>query len=141
MHKKGWDWDFGAGPGGGLGTMHGSIASPAEACGYEVSPGSGGGAKGGEPQGPFGKHRQTESILPIIGRDSLGGNLGTGGDIATPMSTSGAAMPGLSGSDGTGQTGEGKISSPWSDTSYAGRDGSSTRNGGGSAPTNTPGMG
>lgn len=141
MHKQGWDWDYGAGPGGGLGTKHGPIASPAEGTKWSVSPNSGGGAKGGEPQGPFGQHKQTSSILPIIGRDSLGENLGASGEIVTPMSTSGAAMPGVSGSDGTGPTGEGKISSPWSDTSYAGRDGSSTRSGGGSAPTNTPGMG
>lgn len=113
-HKPGWDWDFGAGPGGGLGTMHGSIASPAESCGYDAQPNGGGGLKGREPQGPFSQHPETNSLMNTVFRDQLAANASAAGGIETPMSTSGAALPGVRGSDGTGGAGGGKISSPFS---------------------------
>jgi hypothetical protein len=52
--------------------------------------------------------------MMIVGRDSMGGNLGTSGEISTPMDTSKAEMPGVTGSSGTGTTGAAKISTPWS---------------------------
>jgi hypothetical protein len=106
----------------GYGVMHGQIASPQGPCGYEVQPGGGASQKGGEPNGPFGSHKQSNSPLPIATRDSLGGNpqqgfgnVGSGGGISTPMDTS-TAMPGVTGnSSGTGPTSGGgaKISSPF----------------------------
>src|SRR5262245_41185029 len=120
---EGRDYAYGAGPGGGLGTKHGPIGSPQEPCGYDITPGGGPSQKGGEPNGPFGQHMQSQSVLPIVGRDGLQGgpqegfgNLGSGGGISTPMDTS-TAMPGVSGqSSGSGPTSGGgaKISSPFS---------------------------
>lgn len=121
--KNGRDYDYGSGPGGGMGTMHGQIASPLDPCGYDISPSGGGGVKGGEPSGPFGQYQQSSSVLPITVRDSLPGapqegfaNLGGAqGRFMTPMDNSKSAMPGVRGSDGTGAIsgGEAKISSPW----------------------------
>jgi hypothetical protein len=126
---KGYDYAYGAGPGGGLGTMHGQIGSPQDPCGYDITPGGGASKKGGEPMGPFGQYMQSASPLPIVGRDSMGGapqqgfgNVGSGGGIVTPMDNSRSAMPGVRGSDGTGPVSGGgaKISSPlgspWGDS-------------------------
>lgn len=118
---EGKDYAYGAGPGGGMGHKHGQIGSPLEPCKYSISASDGGGQKGGEPNGPFGGYTQSSSPLPITTRDSLAGapqegfgNLGSGGRISTPMDTS-TAMPGMRGSGaGTGSTGGGKISSPFS---------------------------
>lgn len=108
------DFANGAGPGGGLGTKHGEIGSPLEPCPYTVDPGSGPSQKGGEPQGPFGAHKQSPSILPIVGRDGMGANVGAGGRIDSPMDNPASALPGVTGASGTGPTGAGKISSPFS---------------------------
>ena len=117
---KGMDYAYGAGPGGGLGNMHGQIGSPQEQCPYEITPGGGASQKGGEPNGPFGQHMQSSSPLPITTRDSLAGapqqgfgNLGgSQGKVSTPMDTA-PTLPGVTGqSSGTGSTGDGKISTP-----------------------------
>lgn len=116
---EGREFAYGSG-GPGLGTMHGKIGSPQEPCGYEITPNGGGSQKGGEPNGPFGSHKETPNEMMGVARDSMSGapqqgfgNLGSGGGISTPMDTS-TAMPGLSGqSSGTGPTGGAKISSPW----------------------------
>lgn len=112
MMKKsdmGYDYGSGAKP-----TMHGQIASPLEPCGYEITANGGASQKGGEPNGPFGQHMETPNSMMGVGRDSMTGNLGVSGEISTPMDTAKAAMPGVTGSSGTGQTGDGKISTPWS---------------------------
>jgi len=99
----------------GYGNMHGKIASPQGPCGYDVEPGGGKSKKGGEPNGPFGQHLQSNSPLPIVGRDGMSANPTIQGGISTPMDTSNA-MPGVTGnSSGTGPTGGGgaKISSPF----------------------------
>lgn len=107
----------------GYGVMHGKIASPQGPCGYDVQAGGGASQKGGEPNGPFGQHKQSNSDLPIVTRDSMGGapqqgfgNVGSSGGISTPMDTSKAEMPGVTGSSGTGATSGGgsKISTPFS---------------------------
>lgn len=110
---QGKDYAYGAGPGGGLGNKHGQIGSPLDPCGYDIQPGGGSSKKGGEPNGPFGQHMQSQSVLPIVGRDSLGANNQAGGGIVTPMDTA-ATIPGVRGSDGSGKTSGGgaKISSP-----------------------------
>lgn len=126
---KGMEYAYGAGPGGGLGNDHGAgIKGPLEKCPYEITPGGGPSQKGGEPNGRFGQYKQSNSVLPIATRDGLAGapqegfaNLGgSQGRISTPMDNSSAAMPGVSGSSGTGPTGGGKISgpfsSPWGDS-------------------------
>lgn len=118
--KNGRDYDYGSGPGGGLGTMHGQIGSPQDPCPYDITAAGGKGQKGGEPDGPFGQYMQSPSPLPITTRDSLAGapqqgfgNVGSGGGIDTPMDTS-TFMPGVSGkSSGTGPSGGAKISSPF----------------------------
>src|SRR5690348_2756674 len=104
------DYDYGAGPGGGLGNKHGPIGSPLDPCGYEIQPGGGASQKGGETNGPFSQYKQSSSPLPIVGRDSMSGapqqgfgNLGSGGGIVTPMDTA-PTLPGVRGSDGTGPT-------------------------------------
>lgn len=112
---KGMDYAYGAGPGGGLGNQHGGgIVGPLEPCPYDITPGGGSSQKGGEPQGPFGKHMQSSSPLPIVGRDGLTANPSAGGSIVTPMDTA-TTVPGVRGSDGSGRTSGGgaKISSPW----------------------------
>jgi hypothetical protein len=118
---KGNEYAYGAGPGGGLGNKIGEIGSPLNNPPYSIEPSGGGGQKGGEPNGPFGQYTQSNSPLPITTRDSLGGapqqgfgNVGSGGGIQTPMDNPSAAMPGVTGSSGTGPTGGGKISSPFS---------------------------
>lgn len=121
--KNGRDYDYGSGPGGGLGNMHGKIGSPLDPCGYDITPNAGGSGKGGEPNGPFGQYTQSSSPMTITTRDTTSaspqqgfGNLGSGGKIVTPMDTS-TAMPGVSGqSSGSGPTSGGgaKISSPFS---------------------------
>lgn len=125
---KGNEYAYGAGPGGGMGEKHGEIASPLGPTGYSIEAGGGQGQKGGEPDGPFGQYKQSQSILPITTRDGLQGapqqgfgNVGSGGGIATPMDNSGSAMPGVTGSSGSGSISGGgaKIStsftSPWGD--------------------------
>lgn len=112
---KNMDYAYGAGPGGGLGNNHGGgIVGPLEVCPYTITPGGGMSQKGGEPQGPFGQHLQSQSPLPIVGRDSLKANVSSGGGLVTPMDTA-PTIPGLRGSDGSGQIngGEAKISSPF----------------------------
>ena len=104
----------------GYGVKHGQIASPQGPCKYDITPGGGASKKGGEPDGPFGQYMQSPSVLPIVGRDSLGANPTTQGGITTPMDTA-PTLPGVSGkSDGTGPTGGAKISSPlgspWGDS-------------------------
>lgn len=120
---KGREYSYGAGPGGGLGNKHGQIASPQDPCPYSVEAGGGKSQKGGEPQGPFGQHLQSSSALPIVGRDGMQANMpegylnlgGATGRVMTPMDNPTSAMPGVSGSDGTGPTSGGgaKISSPF----------------------------
>jgi hypothetical protein len=125
---KGMEYAYGAGPGGGRGTKHGGIASPQGPCPYEITPGGGNGQQGGEPDGPFGSHKQSSSPLPITTRDSLAGapqqgfaNLGGAQSrVKTPMDTA-PTIPGVTGqSSGSGPTGAGKIStpftSPWGET-------------------------
>lgn len=118
---KGYDYAYGAGPGGGLGNKHGEIGSPLDPCPYTITPGGGASQKGGEPDGPFGQHMQSPSVLPIVGRDSLKADSNAGGSIVTPMDTA-TTMPGVTGSSGTGASGGGgaKISSPlgspWGDS-------------------------
>jgi hypothetical protein len=125
---EGRDYAYGAGPGGGLGNKIGEIGSPQETPPYSIKADDGMSQKGGEPNGPFGQHMQSQSILPIVGRDSMNdspqqgfGNTGSGGGISTPMDTSKSEMPGVTGSSGTGATSGGgaKIStpftSPWGD--------------------------
>lgn len=117
------EYAYGAGPGGGLGNDHGGgIKGPLEICPYEVTPGGGASQKGGEPNGPFGQYMQSSSLLPITTRDSLAGapqqgfaNLGgSQGKVVTPMDTS-TTLPGVSGqSSGSGPSGGGKISTPFS---------------------------
>lgn len=119
---EGKEYAYGTGPGGGLGNMHGQIGSPQEPCPYEITPGGGGGQKGGERSGPFGSYTQSSSPLPVTTRDSLAGapqqgfaNLGgSQGRVSTPMDTA-PTIPGVEGqSSGSGPTGGGKISSPFS---------------------------
>ncbi len=111
----------------GLGNKHGEIASPQGPCGYEATPNGGPSQKGGDQTGRWGEHPETSNIMMTVARDGLAASPTASGSIVTPMSTAKSEMPGLKGSDGTGPKGQGGISSPWSDTSYAGRDGSSTR--------------
>ena len=118
------DYANGAGPGGGLGNKHGQIGSPLQPCPYSIEAGGGKSIKGGEPNGPFGKYLESPSALPIVGRDGLTANMpegfantgGNTGRIQTPMDNPTSAMPGVTGSDGTGPTSGGgaKISSPFS---------------------------
>jgi hypothetical protein len=120
---EGRDYAYGAGPGGGLGNKIGQIGSPQENPPYSIEPGGGASQKRGEPNGPFGQYMQSNSVMPIVTRDSMGGspqqgfgNVGSGGKIDTPMDTS-TAMPGVTGNGGgTGPTSGGgaKISSPFS---------------------------
>jgi hypothetical protein len=119
---KGNEYAYGAGPGGGTGNMHGQIASPLQLCKHDITANSGSGQKGGEPNGPFGSYSQSSSPLPITTRDSLPGapqqgfgNLGGAqARVVTPMDTA-PTLPGVTGqSSGTGSTGGGKISSPFS---------------------------
>lgn len=112
--KKGWDYDYGAGPGGGLGNMHGQIGSPQDPCPYDITPNGGKSDKGGEPSGPFGAHKETANQMMGVDRDSMSATPTIQGGISTPMDTSTASMPGVSGSSGTGPTGGAKISSPFS---------------------------
>lgn len=119
---KGMDYAYGAGPGGGLANhMHGPIGSPQEQCPYEITPGGGASQKRGEPNGPFGQYMQSSSPLPITTRDSLAGapqegfmNLGgSQARVVTPMDTA-PTLPGVTGqSSGSGPTGDGKISTPF----------------------------
>jgi len=119
---EGNEYAYGAGPGGGTGNMHGKIASPLQVCPYDVTAGGGKSMKGGEPSGPFGQYLQSPSDLPIVGRDGMEANIqegfgnvgGSVGNIQTPMDNPTSALPGVTGSDGTGPTGGGKISSPFS---------------------------
>lgn len=107
----------GAGPGGGLGNQHGPIGSPLEPCPYDVTPNGGPSVKGGDPDGPFGRFKETPNLMEGVARDGLKASPTASGSIETPMSTSSASMPGLTGnSSGTGPTSGGgaKISSPWS---------------------------
>lgn len=111
---KGMDYAYGAGPGGGLGTKHGGIASPQGPCGYDITPNGGGSQKGGEPMGPFGSHKESPNEMMGVARDSMTGNPSSQGGFVTPMDTSNSAMPGITGqSSGTGPN-NGGISSPWS---------------------------
>lgn len=112
---EGRDYAYGAGPGGGLGTKIGPFGSPQETPPYSIEPGGGKSQKGGEPNGPFGAHKQSNSPLPIVGRDGMGANPTIQGGISTPMDNAGSAMPGVEGSSGTGPTSGGgaKISSPF----------------------------
>lgn len=120
---EGREYAYGAGPGGGLGNMHGKIGSPQEPCPYDVQAGSGPSQKGGEPSGPFGQYLQSPSPLPIVGRDGMqaampegfGNTGGSIGRIQTPMDNPTSAMPGVTGSDGSGPISGGgaKISSPF----------------------------
>lgn len=105
----------GAGPGGGLGNAHGPIGSPLEPCPYDAQPNGGPSIKGGDPDGPFGKFKETPNLMEGVARDGLKASPTATGAIETPMSTSSAAMPGLTGSAGTGSTSGGgaKISSPF----------------------------
>lgn len=114
MHKKN-DYDFGSGVGGGTGTMHGKIASPQDPCGYELSANTTKSELGGEPVAPFGSYKESPNLMMGVSRDSMTANITVQGGISTPMDTSKAAMPGITGSDGTGATsgGEAKISSPF----------------------------
>ena len=98
----------------GLGNMHGQIGSPQGPCPYDISANKTQSQLGGEPNGPFGQHMETPNEMMGVGRDSMNANLGVSGSIETPMTTSGAAMPGVTGSSGTGATGGAKISSPFS---------------------------
>lgn len=131
---------YGSGPGGGLGTPHGKIMSPQGPCGYEADPNGGDSVKGGVDYPPFGSHKETQSIFGTVTFDGQKANQDATGDIVTPMSTSSAAMPGLSGSSGTGPKVEGGISTPWGHGT-AGANGSSTNGSGGSSPNPTSGMG
>lgn len=106
----------------GYGNKHGQIASPQGPCGYDIQPGGGRSQKGGEPDGPFGSHKQSSSVMPIVTRDSLGADPASRGGITTPMDTA-PTLTGVSGkSDGTGPVSGGgaKIStplgSPWGDS-------------------------
>ena len=130
----------GSGSGGGLGTPHGKIMSPQEPCPYTAEPNGGPSIKGGDPTSPFGQHKETPNQLMGVSRDGLAANSSASGSIVTPMSTSSASMPGLSGSAGTGPKGEGGISTPWGHGT-SGWNGSSTNGLGGSTPTPTSGMG
>lgn len=117
---EGKDYAYGAGPGGGLGTMHGPIGSPQDACPYSVEPNGGRSLKGGEPNGPFGSHKETPNQMMGVARDSMSAQPTIQGEISTPMDTSKSEMPGISGASGYGQSGGGKIVgpfvSPWGDS-------------------------
>ena len=115
-HKMqgGRDWDWGSGPGGGLGTKLGSIAGPQEGMGYDISAAPKGGAEvGGLNIGPFGSYKESPTILPTVTGVTIGENMGTDGALETPMSTSTAMLMGSGASDGTGPSGTGGISSPF----------------------------
>lgn len=67
-------------------------------------PTSGGGAKGGEPQGPFGSYKQSGSMLPIVTRDALTAPPQST-KITTPMDGTpsigiSGGSPGMGGMDG-----------------------------------------
>lgn len=98
----------------GLGEKHGPFAGPWGACPYTITPNGGASEKGGEPKAPFGSHKETPNDLMGVSRDSMSAVPGIQGGISTPMDTSKSEMPGVTGSSGTGPTGGGKISSPWS---------------------------
>lgn len=115
-HKMqgGRDWDWGSGPGGGLGTKLGQIAGPQEGMGYDISAAPKGGAEvGGLNIGPFGSYKESPTILPTVTGVTIGENMGTDGALETPMSTSTAMLMGSGASDGTGPSGTGGISSPF----------------------------
>lgn len=116
-HKKqgGRDWDWGSGPGGGLGTKLGQIAGPQEGMGYDISAAPGPGIEtGGVNIGPFGSYKESPTIMPTVSCVKIGENMGTDGALETPMSTSPAMVMGSGGaSDGTGPSGTGGISSPF----------------------------
>ena len=83
----------------GLGQQNGQIAGPwGTGAGYQVSANDTQAQLGGEPNGPFGQHMETQNEMMGVGRDSMNANLGVSGEISTPMTSSGAAMPGVSGS-------------------------------------------
>ena len=93
----------------GLGEKHGQISSPMAPCGYDVTPTSGAGQKGGEPGYPT----QTGSEFPITTRDSFQANIGSNGAVESPMNQAGGIA--VSGSSGTGPQIGGGISSPFTD--------------------------
>jgi hypothetical protein len=110
----------------GLGHKHGQIGSPQSPCGYNAEPNGGPSQKGGDQTGRWGEWPETQNEMMGVARDGLAANPTASGDIVTPMSSSKSEMPGLKGSSGTGPTGAGKISSPWTENSTAGWEGSST---------------
>lgn len=126
----------------GLGEQYdkSKITGPWGTCPYHAEPNGGPSIKGGDPTGRWAEHKETPNLLMGVARDGLSASPTATGDIVTPMSTAKSEMPGLSGSSGTGPTGEGKISTPWGHGT-AGWEGSSTGGTGGSSPTNTPGTG
>lgn len=118
-HKMsgGRDYDWGSGPGGGLGEKQGPISGPQEASGYQITPAPSGGAEaGGCGVGPFGGYKESPTILPTVTGVSVGESQGGagGGAIETPMDTTTAMLMGSGGgSDSTGAMGGGSISSPF----------------------------
>jgi hypothetical protein len=120
---------------------HGEIQSPQGPCGYDAQPNGGPSLKGGDPTGRWAEHKETPNLMMGVARDGLKSSPDATGEIVTPMSTAKSEMPGLTGSSGTGPTGEGRISTPWGHGT-AGWEGSSTNaSGKGSQPTSSPGMG
>lgn len=113
-HKMngGRDWDWGSGPGGGLGTKQGQIAGPNEGMGYDIKAAPGPGIEtGGCGIGPFGTYKESPTIMPTVSAVSVGENMGTDGGLETPMSTSPAMLMGSGGSSGSGSQ-SGGIASP-----------------------------
>lgn len=110
---NGRDWDWGSGPGGGLGTKHGPLGSPAEDCGYSADPNGGASLKGGDPTGKWAQFKETPNQLMGVSRDGLASSPTAAGAIETPMNTSTAMPMGSGKSDGTGPQNGANISSPW----------------------------
>ena len=115
------DYANGAGPGGGLGTMHGQIGSPQDPCPYSISASDTTGETGGYSDGSFSGSTESSGQIMSTTLYNQKFSLNETGKVVTPMDTDNS-IPGVRGGDGYGSVSGGgakvasPFSSPWGDS-------------------------